>query len=134
GLTVTVPSGTFSQATTLTISRSPAAATPHDRYRTTDVFRLDGLPDERAKAVTLTIDVTRSPGVSGGDFVAAASEVFVPTGAGLGSPPMLLPATRAARRRRGPRPPPSPAAPRPPRPRTSGSSSRSGGSRGTRSS
>lgn len=30
GLTVNVPSGTFSQATTLTISKSAAAATPHD--------------------------------------------------------------------------------------------------------
>ncbi len=98
GLTVNVPSGTFSQATTLTIERNPAAATPHDRFRTTDVFRLDGLPDERAKAVTLTLDVTRSPGLSGGDFVAAANEVFVPTGAALGSPPMLLKATRDASR------------------------------------
>lgn len=98
GLTVTVPSGTFSQATTLTISKSAAAATAHDRFRTTDVFRLDGLPDVRAKAVTLTLDVTRSPGLSGKDFVAAANEVFVPTGASLGAPPMLLAATRAASR------------------------------------
>jgi hypothetical protein len=98
GLTVTVPSGTFSQATALTITKSSTAATPHDRFRTTDVFRLDGLPDGRAKAVTLTLDVTRSPGLSGASFVAAANEVFVPTGAGLGSPPMLLPATRAASR------------------------------------
>ena len=98
GLTVNVPSGTFSQATTLTISKSAAAATPHDRFRTTDVFRLDGLPDVRAKAVTLTLDVTRSPGLSGKDFVAAANEVFVPTGASLGTPPMLLPATRSASR------------------------------------
>ena len=111
GLTVTVPSGTFSQATTLTIAKSSTAATPHDRFRTTDVFRLDGLPDGRAKAVTLTLDVTRSPGLAGADFVAAANEVFVPTGASLGAPPMLLRATRTASRVSATIPPASAPAP-----------------------
>lgn len=96
GIAVSVPSGAFTGAATLTITRNGDASTPLDRFRTTDVFRLDGLPDDRAKAVTLTLGLTRSAGVAGADFVAAASEVFVPSGASPGSPPMLLKATRSA--------------------------------------
>lgn len=98
GVTVTVPAGTFGAATTLTVTRSGSGATPLDRFRTTDVFLLDGLPDDRAKALTIALDRTRSPGVAGADFVAAASEVFVPTGASHASPPMLLRATRSGSR------------------------------------
>ena len=95
GLTVTVPGGAFSQPATLTIRRGASAATPMEKFRTTEVFQLEGLPDERAREITVTLDVTRSVTVSGADFVAAAGEVFVPSAAALGSPPMLIKSTRA---------------------------------------
>lgn len=98
GLTVTVPSGTFSQSTPLTIRRSATASTPLEKFRTSEVFQLEGLPDVRSKAMTVTLDLTRSVAVAGADFVAAASEVFIPTAAALESPPMLLEATRSGSR------------------------------------
>lgn len=95
GLTVTVPSGAFSQPATVTIRRGATASTPLDKFRTTEVYQLEGLPDDRSRDISVTVDVTRSVNVSGADFVAAAGEVFIPTAAALGSPPMLIKASRA---------------------------------------
>jgi PKD repeat protein len=94
GFTLTVPPGAFSANANLRLF-SGGASTPLDEFRTSKVFELEGLPDDRAKPVSLTLDITRSVSVSGVDFVAVADEVFLPSASVLASPPMLVSATRS---------------------------------------
>ncbi len=92
GFTLTVPAGAFSANANLRLL-SGGNSTPLDKFRTSKVFGLEGLPDDRAQPVTITLDITRSVSVTGSDFIAVANEVFVPPA--LVSPPMLLSATRS---------------------------------------
>ncbi len=94
GFTLTVPAGAFGANANLRLI-SGAASTPLDKFRTSKVFVLKGLPDDRAKPLSLTLDITRSVSVTGNDAVAIAGEVFVSAAAALDSPPLLIDATRS---------------------------------------
>lgn len=94
GVKIDVPAGALAGNAVISVFRSKAP-TSFDKYRRTDVFGIDGLPDTFAKPIAVTLDVTRDGPATGKPFVVVEDALFAPTVAGLAAAPEVLSATQS---------------------------------------